>query len=44
VFIQGYLPAKTETDALAATDGEGFVRMPLATFKKIAGHVLAGSE
>lgn len=44
VFIQGYLPAQAESAALVAPNGEGFVKMPLATFKQIAGHVLAESS
>ena len=39
VFVQGYIPVAGEE--LAAPSGEGFVRMPRATFEKIARHVLA---
>lgn len=40
VFIQGYLPQPAESAVLGAPAGEGFVRMPLETFRQIAGHVL----
>ncbi len=43
VFVQGYLPAHVESAALTAPVGEGFVRMPLETFKQIARHVMAES-
>lgn len=36
VFVQGYVPALAEGAELAAPKGEGFVRMPRATFEKIA--------
>ena len=39
VFVQGYIPVAGEE--LNAPIGEGFVRMPRATFEKIARHVLA---
>lgn len=39
VFLQGYIPAVNEE--LKAPAGEGFVKMPRATFDKIARHVLA---
>ena len=39
VFVQGYVPADGEK--LTAPAGESFVRMPRATFEKIARHVLA---
>ena len=41
VFIQGYNPALAEGAALTAPAGESFVRMPRATFEKIARQVLA---
>jgi hypothetical protein len=41
VFVQGYVPAPAEGDALAAPAGEGFVRMTRTTFEKIARQVLA---
>ncbi len=41
VFIQGYIPAPSEGTALPAPSGESFVRMPRATFEKIARQVLA---
>ena len=41
VFIQGYVPAPSEEAVLAAPSGESFVRMPRATFEKIARQVLA---
>ena len=40
VFVQGYLPAAAESAQLTAPNGEGFVRMPKATFEKIARQVL----
>ena len=39
VFVQGYVPAAGER--LTAPAGESFVRMPRATFERIARHVLA---
>ena len=41
VFVQGYLPAPAENSQLTAPVGESFVRMPRATFEKIARQVLA---
>jgi hypothetical protein len=41
VFVQGYIPAADESSALTAPKGENFVRMPRATFEKIARQVLA---
>jgi hypothetical protein len=41
VFVQGYLPAPGESAVLTAPTGESFVRMPRATFEKIARQVLA---
>jgi len=41
VFVQGYVPAPAEGAALTAPNGENFVRMPRATFEKIARQVLA---
>jgi hypothetical protein len=41
VFVQGFVPAPDEGAALAAPAGESFVRMPRATFEKIARQVLA---
>jgi hypothetical protein len=40
VFVQGYVPAATESADLSAPSGEGFVRMSRATFEKIARQVL----
>ena len=40
VFVQGYQPATDESAALGPPPGEGFVKMPLATFRKIASQVL----
>ena len=40
VFVQGFVPAPAEDAALTAPAGEGFVRMPRATFEKIALQVL----
>lgn len=41
VFVQGFVPAPSEGAALTAPAGEQFVRMPRATFEKIARQVLA---
>jgi hypothetical protein len=41
VFVQGYVPAPAEGAELTAPAGESFVRMPRATFEKIARQVLA---
>lgn len=41
VFVQGYVPAPDEGAVLIAPAGEYFVRMPRATFEKIARQVLA---
>jgi len=41
IFLQGYVPASTENAELNAPNGESFVRMPRATFEKIARQVLA---
>ena len=41
VFVQGYIPAAGERVQLTAPEGENFVRMPRATFEKIARLVLA---
>jgi hypothetical protein len=41
VFVQGYAPAANENSQLQAPSGEGFVKMPRATFEKIARQVLA---
>jgi hypothetical protein len=41
VFVQGYLPQPAESGQLTAPGGEGFVKMPRATFEKIARQVLA---
>jgi hypothetical protein len=40
VFVQGYIPGVEESAELAAPRGENFVRMPRATFEKIARQVL----
>ena len=40
VFIQGYIPAPAENAELPAPKGESFVRIPRATFEKIARQVL----
>lgn len=39
VFVQGYLPSEGEAAHLTAPKGEGFVRMPLSVFQKIAAQV-----
>jgi len=39
VFVQGYIPAASESSELQAPPGEGFVKMSLATFEKIAEHM-----
>lgn len=39
-YIQGYELEPSEQQSLTAPSGEGFVRMPLTTLKKIAGQVL----
>ena len=41
VFVQGFIPAPAEGAELTAPAGESFVRMPRATFDKIARQVLA---
>ena len=41
VYIQGYQPVPSESAVLTAPAGESFVRMPRATFEKIARQVLA---
>jgi len=41
IFVQGYVPADGEQRQLTAPSGESFVRMPRATFEKIARQVLA---
>ena len=41
VFMQGFIPAPAEGAELTAPAGESFVRMPRATFEKIARQVLA---
>lgn len=38
-YIQGYELAAGEKSELAAPKGEGFVKMPLATLKRIAAQV-----
>ena len=40
VFVQGFVPAPAENAVLTAPSGESFVRMPRATFDKIARQVL----
>ena len=40
-YVQGYHLAGSEAAALTAPVGEGFVRMPLATLRKIAAQVAA---
>jgi hypothetical protein len=40
VFVQGFVPAPSEGAELTAPAGESFVRMPRATFEKIARQVL----
>lgn len=40
-YVQGYVLAESENARLDAPVGEGFVRIPLATLKKIAAHVTA---
>lgn len=39
-YIQGYELGRAEKSALVAPQGEGFVRIPLATLKKIAAQVV----
>ena len=39
VFIQGYVPEAAEQKELTAPKGESFVKMPLATLKKIANQI-----
>jgi hypothetical protein len=41
VFVQGVLPDAGESGQLTAPAGEGFVKMKLATFERIAKQVLA---
>ncbi len=41
VYVQGYDLAEAEKASLEAPAGENFVRMPLATLKKIAAHVVS---
>ena len=40
-YIQGYELATGEKSALTAPQGEGFVRMPMATLRKLAAQVPA---
>lgn len=40
-YIQGYVLKQEETSELTAPSGEGFVRMPLATLRRIAEQVTA---
>lgn len=40
-YIQGYVLESKESSQLTAPAGEGFVRMPLDTLRKIAGQVAA---
>lgn len=40
-YVQGYQLAGGESAQLAAPAGEGFVRMPLATLRKLAAQVAA---
>lgn len=40
VFVQGFVPVPAEIAALDAPPGENFVRIPRATFEKIARQVL----
>lgn len=39
-YIQGYELREDEKEHLSAPEGEGFVRIPLLTLKRIAGHVV----
>ena len=39
-YIQGFQLEETERTTLTAPHGEGFVRMPLAVFRKIAAQVV----
>lgn len=39
-YVQGYLPGQEASECLSAPNGEGFVRIPLATLKKIAAQVV----
>ena len=38
-YVQGYALAEAEKNELTAPAGEGFVRIPLATLKRIAAQV-----
>lgn len=40
-YVQGFELAAGEKSALTAPQGEGFVRMPLATLRKLAAQVPA---
>lgn len=40
-FVQGYELTEAEKAALSAPPGEGFVRIPLSTLRKIAAQVSA---
>jgi len=40
-YVQGFELAAAERNALLAPEGENFVRIPLATLKKIAAQVSA---
>ena len=40
VYVQGFELAPSEKSALTAPQGEGFVRMPLATLRKIAAQMV----
>lgn len=44
VFVQGYMPNAAEANELSAPAGEGFVRMSLSTFKRIAAQVLSDTS
>lgn len=41
VFVQGFVPDAVDGTQLKAPSGEGFVRIPRATFEKIARQVLS---
>lgn len=40
VYMQGYIPGADAADTLEAPEGEAFVRIPMATLKKIAAQVV----
>jgi hypothetical protein len=42
-YVQGYELTSGEKSDLSAPQGEGFVKMPLATLRKIAAQVASGA-